>query len=80
MVQDRQTAVTQVVGQERIQQMRQETVTKRSKQQFNTALMPTFTGAGGLPNLQPLNGQQRPKDNDILGWKKFADENDMPLS
>ena len=34
-----------------------------------------------LPNKPKLRAAfQAIEDNDILAWKKFADENDMPLS
>jgi len=74
-----QTATRHILGLREEQRLRQEAITRRSKQQFNTSMMPAFSGSGGLPNLQPLNGQ-RPKDNDIQGWAKFAEDHDMPLS
>lgn len=74
-----ETAVTHVVGNREIARMRQEAANKRAQRQFNSALLPAFGGAGGLPNLQPVNGTARPKDNDIQGWLKAAAENDLPL-
>lgn len=74
-----QTATRHVLGIREENRLRQEAVTRRTKGTFNTSVMPAFSGAGGLPNLQPLNGQ-RPKDNDIQGWQRFAEANDMPLS
>jgi hypothetical protein len=73
-----QTALANVLGMREMNRMRQEAQNKRAKSHFNTSIMPAFSGAGGLPNLQPLNGQ-RPKDNDIAGWAQLADTNDLPL-
>lgn len=74
-----QTATRHILGMREENRLRQEVITKRSKQTFNTSMLPAFSGSGGLPNLQPRNGQ-RPKDNDIQGWNAFAEANDMPLS
>lgn len=73
-----QTAVRHILGIREENRLRQEAANQRAKTQFNSALMPAFTGGGGLPNLQPVNGQ-RPKDNDILGWAQLANQNDLPL-
>lgn len=74
-----QTALAHVLGNREIQRLKQEMATRRAKSQFNGAILPTFSGGGGLPNLTP-NGVKRPADNDIAGWAKFADDHDMPLS
>lgn len=73
------TAVRHVLGIREENRLRQEAVTRRAKGAFNSSMLPAFSGSGGLPNLQPQT-TQRPKDNDILGWQKFYEDNDMPLS